>query len=102
MQMLLKNIRIYNNYNFNTTQTTTTTTTTTTTSSISHSGNLYTAGQCTWYVYDKVGGEMGSTWGNANNWAAAAQGAGFTVNHTPFLKALSYNLLKDHLVTLHM
>ena len=26
------------------------------------SGNLYTAGQCTWYVYDKVNGEIGSTW----------------------------------------
>lgn len=78
-----ENYTNYNNYNYNTTQTTTTTTTTTTTSSISHSGNLYTAGQCTWYVYDKVGGEIGSTWGNANNWAAAAQGAGFTVNHTP-------------------
>ncbi|MDO1959795.1 hypothetical protein Q2404_24375, partial [Escherichia coli] len=71
-----ENYTNYNNYNYNTTQTTTTTTTTTTTSSISHSGNLYTAGQCTWYVYDKVGGEIGSTWGNANNWAAAAQGAG--------------------------
>lgn len=68
-----ENYTNYNNYNYNTTQTTTTTTTTTTTSSISHSGNLYTAGQCTWYVYDKVGGEIGSTWGNANNWAAAAQ-----------------------------
>ncbi len=48
-----ENYTNYNNYNYNTTQTTTTTTTTTTTSSISHSGNLYTAGQCTWYVYDK-------------------------------------------------
>lgn len=57
-----ENYTNYNNYNYNTTQTTTTTTTTTTTSSISHSGNLYTAGQCTWYVYDKVGGEIGSTW----------------------------------------
>ncbi|HCY6214165.1 TPA: CHAP domain-containing protein [Staphylococcus aureus] len=66
-----ENYTNYNNYNYNTT------------TSISHSGNLYTAGQCTWYVYDKVGGEIGSTWGNANNWAAAAQGAGFTVNHTP-------------------
>ncbi|MUK59361.1 CHAP domain-containing protein, partial [Pseudomonas aeruginosa] len=55
-----ENYTNYNNYNYNTT-----TTTTTTTSSISHSGNLYTAGQCTWYVYDKVGGEIGSTWGNA-------------------------------------
>ena len=47
------------------------------------SGNLYTAGQCTWYVYDKVGGNIGSTWGNANNWASAASAAGYTVNNSP-------------------
>ena len=32
---------------------------------------IYTPGQCTWYVYDRVGGKIGSTWGNANNWASA-------------------------------
>ena len=31
--------------------------------SFSKSGNLYTSGQCTWYVYDKTGGKIGSTWG---------------------------------------
>ncbi|MDK6370297.1 CHAP domain-containing protein, partial [Aerococcus sp. UMB9870] len=36
-----------------------------------------------WYVYDKVGGKVGSTWGDARNWASAAQQAGYTVNHTP-------------------
>lgn len=56
---------------------------TTSTKTTSSSGNLYTAGQCTWYVYDKVGGKIGSTWGNANNWATSAQSAGYTVNHTP-------------------
>ncbi|KFE41582.1 CHAP domain-containing protein [Staphylococcus agnetis] len=45
--------------------------------------NLYTAGQCTYYVFDRVGGTIGSTWGNANNWASAAAAAGYTVNHTP-------------------
>ena len=45
--------------------------------------NLYTAGQCTWYVYDRVGGKISTTWGNANNWASAAQSDGYTVNHTP-------------------
>lgn len=49
----------------------------------STSGNLYTAGQCTWYVYDRVGGKISTTWGNANNWASAAQADGYTVNHTP-------------------
>lgn len=52
-------------------------------SSSSTSGNLYTAGQCTWYVYDRVGGKISTTWGNANNWASAAQADGYTVNHTP-------------------
>ena len=56
---------------------------TTSTKTTSSSGNLYTSGQCTWYVYDKVGGTIGSTWGNANNWATSAQSAGYTVNHTP-------------------
>ena len=55
----------------------------TTQSTSGSSANLYTAGQCTWYVYDKVGGTIGSTWGNANNWATSAQSAGYTVNHTP-------------------
>lgn len=63
-----------------TTQSTQTTQSTTTQSS---SGNLYTAGQCTWYVFDKVGGDIGSTWGNANNWASAASSAGYTVNNSP-------------------
>lgn len=45
--------------------------------------NLYTAGQCTYYVYDRVGGGIGNTWGNANNWANAARAAGYTVNNTP-------------------
>jgi surface antigen len=35
------------------------------------------------YVYDRVGGKVGSTWGNANNWANAAAAAGYTVNN-PF------------------
>ncbi|MDO0994317.1 CHAP domain-containing protein [Staphylococcus borealis] len=60
-----------------------TTTTSSTQTTSSTSGNLYTAGQCTWYVYDRVGGNIGSTWGNANNWASAASAAGYTVNQTP-------------------
>ncbi|MEJ7498353.1 CHAP domain-containing protein, partial [Staphylococcus warneri] len=47
------------------------------------SGNLYTSGQCTWYVFDRVDGKIGSTCGNANNWASAAQAAGYTVDHQP-------------------
>ena len=66
------------NYNQSTTTSTTsdgssssssssTTTSSSTQTTSSTSGNLYTTGQCTWYVYDRVGGKIGSTWGNANN-----------------------------------
>ncbi|MGA4514756.1 CHAP domain-containing protein [Staphylococcus caledonicus] len=68
----------------NTSETTSSSTTSTSTQTTSStSGNLYTAGQCTWYVYDRVGGSIGSTWGNANNWASAAQSAGYTVDNNP-------------------
>ena len=72
-----------------TTQTTQKSQTSNTTSSKAFAGksssgaNLYTSGQCTYYVYDKVGGQIGSTWGNANNWANAAAQSGYTVNNTP-------------------
>ncbi|NCJ14491.1 CHAP domain-containing protein [Staphylococcus pseudintermedius] len=67
------------------------TTTTTTTRSVSRGGssaNLYTVGQCTYYVFDRVGGTIGSTWGNANNWASAAAAAGYTVNNRPSAGAI--------------
>ncbi|MGW9857589.1 peptidoglycan DL-endopeptidase CwlO [Staphylococcus hominis] len=51
--------------------------------SASSGRNYYTSGQCTYYVYDRVGGKIGSTWGNANNWANAAAAAGYTVNNRP-------------------
>lgn len=63
-----------------------TSTSTKTTSSTKN--NFYTAGQCTWYVYDKVNGAIGSTWGNANNWANAAASAGYTVNNRPSAGAI--------------
>ncbi|PNZ11979.1 CHAP domain-containing protein [Staphylococcus simiae] len=50
--------------------------------------NLYTSGQCTYYVFDRVGGKIGSTWGNANNWANAAARSGYTVNNTPAAGAI--------------
>ncbi|EGQ3617268.1 CHAP domain-containing protein [Staphylococcus pseudintermedius] len=67
------------------------TTTTTSTRSVSRGGssaNLYTAGQCTYYVFDRVGGTIGSTWGNASNWASAAAAAGYTVNNRPSAGAI--------------
>ncbi|MDK4213985.1 CHAP domain-containing protein [Staphylococcus warneri] len=45
--------------------------------------NAYTAGQCTYYVYDKVGGKIGSNWGNASNWANAAAQDGYNVSNSP-------------------
>lgn len=48
--------------------------------------NLYTAGQCTWYIFDKRAkdGETISTfWGDARNWAGQASASGFKVDHKP-------------------
>ncbi|GAB0292101.1 CHAP domain-containing protein [Staphylococcus pseudintermedius] len=67
------------------------TTTTTSTRSVLRGGssaNLYTVGQCTYYVFDRVGGTIGSTWGNASNWASAAAAAGYTVNNRPSAGAI--------------
>ncbi|MBJ8260293.1 CHAP domain-containing protein [Staphylococcus pseudintermedius] len=67
------------------------TTTTTSTRSVSRGGssaNLYTVGQCTYYVFDRVGGTIGSTWGNASNWASAAAAASYTVNNRPSAGAI--------------
>ena len=56
--------------------------------SVSSGRNYYTSGQCTYYVYDRVGGKIGSTWGNANNWANTAASAGYTVNNRPSAGAI--------------
>ena len=63
--------------------------------------NYYTWGQCTYYVYDKVGGTIGNTWGNANNWANAAAQSGYTVNNTPKAGAVMQTT-QVVMVTLHM
>ncbi|UXR69444.1 MULTISPECIES: CHAP domain-containing protein [unclassified Staphylococcus] len=89
-----------NNAGYNYTTTTTTTTTTTAPAATNApaatgltygkggQGNLYTAGQCTYYAYERSGGRVGSLWGNANNWANAARSAGYTVNNTPAVGAI--------------
>lgn len=56
--------------------------------------NLYTAGQCTWYVFSKraqVGKTISTFWGDARNWAAKAASEGFTVNKTPKVGAIMQN-----------
>ncbi|MHD0369214.1 CHAP domain-containing protein [Mammaliicoccus sciuri] len=59
-----------------------TTTTSTSRPSTGGGANLYTAGQCTYYAFSKRP-DLGSTWGNANNWANAAAQSGYTVNNNP-------------------
>lgn len=54
-------------------------------------GNKYAYGYCTWYVYERraaMGRPVGSFWGNANTWAAAARGQGFTVSNVPVAGAV--------------
>lgn len=48
--------------------------------------NLYTPGQCTFYVFDKRaadGNTISIFWGDAKNWASQAQADGFIVNNQP-------------------
>ncbi len=54
-------------------------------------GNKYVYGYCTWYAYERraaMGSPVGSFWGNANTWAAAARGQGFTVSSVPVAGAV--------------
>jgi surface antigen len=49
-------------------------------------GNTYAPGQCTWFAYNKriqMGLPVGTNWGNAVNWPAAAAAAGYDVDHNP-------------------
>ena len=61
--------------------------------------NLYTAGQCTWYVFDKraqAGHTISTFWGDARNWAGQASGDGFKVDHKPE-KVRFYRLVMAHM-----
>lgn len=66
--------------------------------------NLYTAGQCTWYAFDKRaqdGHTISTFWGDARNWAGQAANAGFKL--TIHLKeAQSCRRLMNHTGTSFM
>src|SRR5699024_1180322 len=52
--------------------------------------NVFPAGECVWYAFDKrtqLGKGVGQ-WGNASNWASAARSEGYSVNNTPSVGAI--------------
>jgi surface antigen len=51
-------------------------------------GNGYDAGQCTWGAAS-MKGDIPNSWGNANNWAAAAAASGYAVSSVPVLGAVA-------------
>ncbi|MDD6462094.1 MAG: CHAP domain-containing protein [Bifidobacteriaceae bacterium] len=49
-------------------------------------GDSYPYGQCTWWAYERrhqLGLPVGSNFGDARNWAAAAQALGYSVDNAP-------------------
>lgn len=62
-------------------------------------GNRYAFGNCTYYAYDRraeLGRPIGSFWGNASTWAAAARASGYVVNNVPEVGAVAqWNAYSD-------
>lgn len=53
--------------------------------------NLYTAGQCTWYVFNRraqAGSPISTYWSDAKYWTYNAASDGYIVNHTPTVGAI--------------
>ena len=58
--------------------------------------NLYTAGQCTWYVFNRraqAGSPISTYWSDAKYWTYNAASDGYIVNHTLLLDQLCNRLL---------
>lgn len=53
--------------------------------------NLYTSGQCTWYVFDrraKAGNTISTYWSDAKYWAGKAAADGYSVDYRPTVGAI--------------
>lgn len=55
-------------------------------------GNAYGYGYCTWYVKNKRP-DIGSFWGNANQWHASAQAAGYATGSEPKVGAIGVSFV---------
>ena len=55
-------------------------------------GNAYGYGYCTWYVKNKRP-DIGSYWGNANQWYASAQAAGYATGSEPRAGAIGVSFV---------
>ena len=64
-----------------------------------NNGNTYGYGYCTWYVKN-MRPDIGSQWGNANQWYASAQAAGFATGSEPRAGAIgvSFSGAAGHVV----
>lgn len=58
----------------------------------SSEGNAYGYGYCTWYVKNKRP-DIGSFWGNANQWHASAQAAGYATGSEPKVGAIGVSFV---------
>lgn len=59
--------------------------------SASNGANYYDWGTCAWYVFEQRsqrGLGAGNMWGNATNWASAAQASGYSVSNSPSVGAI--------------
>ena len=61
--------------------------------SVSNGKNWYDWGTCAWYVFERrsdMGLSTGNGWGDASNWASAAQSSGYSVGNTPEVGAVMH------------